>query len=314
MFNQTPPITKNLIIINALMFFAQYVFELRGIDLAQMLGLHYFMAENFWLWQAVTYMFLHGDFTHLFFNMFSLWMFGRIIEGVMGPKRFLTYYFVCGLGAAFCQELWQLGEYTLWWQERSAFIPFWPNELNQLQLNSWTTIGASGACYGILLAFGMTFPNERILLLIPPIPIKAKYFVFGYAVIELLASFSSNSNIAHFAHSGGMLFGLFLLLHWRRQQRNNSGGFRGWDNWQHPSAKKKESFLDRLKNLFGGDRKMTVKKNDVRFKDRDADYEYNARRKEKDERVDQLLDKIRRSGYESLSEEEKQELFRNTKR
>lgn len=314
MFNQTPPITKNLIIINALMFFAQYVFELRGVDLAEMFGLHYFMAENFWLWQAVTYMFLHGDFMHLFFNMFSLWMFGRIIEGVMGPKRFLTYYFVCGLGAAFCQELWQLGQYTLWWKEVSAFLPYWPGELHQLQLNTWTTIGASGACYGILLAFGMTFPNERILLLIPPIPLKAKYFVFGYAVIELLASFSSNSNIAHFAHLGGMLFGLFLLLYWRKQQRNNNSGFQGWDNWQHPSARKKESLLDKLKGLFGGNRKMTVKKNDVHFKDRNADYEYNAQRKAKDERVDQLLDKIRRSGYESLTEEEKQELFRNTRR
>jgi hypothetical protein len=246
--------------------------------------------------------------------MFSLWMFGRIIEGVMGEKRFLTYYLVCGLGAAFCQELWQLGEYAMIWDKYNSHLPFWPNEIAQMQLNSWTTIGASGACYGILLAFGMTFPNERILLLIPPIPLKAKYFVFGYAVIELLASFSSNSNIAHFAHLGGMLFGLFLLLYWRKQQRNNNSGFQGWDNWQHPSARKKEGLLDKLKGLFGGNRKMTVKKNDVHFKDRNADYEYNAQRKAKDERVNQLLDKIRRSGYESLTEEEKQELFRNTRK
>lgn len=314
MFKQTPPITKNLIIINALMFFAQYVFEQRGVDLAQMFGLHYFMAEDFRPWHAVTYMFLHGSFTHLFFNMFSLWMFGRIIEGVMGEKRFLTYYLVCGLGAAFCQELWQLGEYAMIWDKYYSHLPFWPNEIVQMQLNSWTTIGASGACYGILLAFGMTFPNERILLLIPPIPLKAKYFVFGYAVIELLASFSSNSNVAHFAHLGGMLFGLFLLLYWHKQQRNNSGGFQGWDNWQHPSARKKEGLLDKLKGLFGGGRKMNVKNGGGQFKDRAADYEYNAQRKEKNERVDQLLDKIRRSGYESLTEEEKQELFRNTRK
>ncbi len=311
-----PPITKNLIIINVLMFAAQYVFQISlGINLKSLLGLHFVLASDFQIWQLVTYLFLHGDLMHLFFNMFSLWMFGRIIEGTMGEKRFLTYYFVCGIGAAFCQEAWQMGEYML-----SGLADY--NLVNtgeyvisrEAFLNTWTTIGASGACYGVLLAFGMMFPNERIMLLIPPIPMKAKYFVFGYAVIELLASFNSSSNIAHFAHLGGMLFGWLLILWWRKQDNDGrNSGFTGWDTWQHPSQRK-PGWWQRMKQRFQTSRKLKVKKGGASFKDRDADYEYNARRKAEQERVDAILDKIKRSGYESLTEEEKRELFRNSQR
>ena len=137
----------------------------------------------------------------------------------MKPSRFLLFYFVCGIGAAVCQEVWQLADYYFSGMSAFAGVSF-PDGTTMpmgLYLNQWTTIGASGACYGILLAFGMTFPNERIMLLIPPIPIKAKYFVVGYAAIELFSAYTSNDNVAHFAHLGGMLFGLLLILYWRHR-------------------------------------------------------------------------------------------------
>lgn len=309
MFKQTPPITKNLIIINCLMFLAQYVFRQRGIDITDYLGLHYVLAPDFGLYQLVSYMFLHGNLTHLLFNMFSLWMFGRIIEHVLGPRRFLLYYFVCGIGAGICQELWQTGDYFI------SGLAAWDGLINTgygvitkaQYLNLWTTIGASGACYGILLAYGMTFPNERIMLLIPPIPMKAKYFVAGYAAIELFAAFSSNGNIAHFAHLGGMLFGFLLLLHWRR---NGSGPF--WTQPNKPSLWKR--ITDKWKQAFGPRRKMDVKWGERKFKDRSDDYDFNAERRKREERVDAILDKIRKSGYENLTEEEKKELFTNSRK
>jgi len=309
MFKQTPPVTKNLIIINCLMFMAQLVFEQRGIDLTDYLGLHFAAADDFGIYQLVSYMFLHGNLTHLLFNMFSLWMFGRIIEQVMGPRRFLLYYFVCGIGAGLCQELWQAGDYVL------SGLAAWDGLVNtgyelmskSQYLNLWTTIGASGACYGILLAYGMTFPNERIMLLIPPIPMKAKYFVVGYAAIELFAAFSSNSNIAHFAHLGGMLFGFLLLLHWRRR---GPGNFRPWEphrSWWKRMAEKGRA-------LFGRRQKKESGWGERKFKDRADDYDFNAGRRRREERIDQILDKIRKSGYENLTDEEKQELFTKSRK
>ena len=313
MFRQTPPVTQNLIIINVLMFFAQYVFERYGIDLTSMLGLHFVLAGDFAVWQLVTYLFLHSGFTHIFFNMFSLWMFGRIIEQVLGSKRFLVYYFVCGIGAGLCQELWQTAQYFIEGMQNYDMVDTGSSRMPMAQfLNLWTTIGASGACYGVLLAYGMTFPEERIMLLIPPIPIKAKYFVAGYAVIEVLSAFSSNStNIAHLAHLGGMLFGLLLLLYWRRQARG-ARPFGGWSTYT-PRRSRWERLRDGVRGLLKrgkGERAGAP----GRFKDRDADYDFNARRKEREQKVDEILDKIRRSGYDSLTDEEKDELFRNSRR
>ncbi len=317
MFKQIPPITKNLLIINCIVYLAQLVAEQRGVDLAGWLGLHFILAEDFALWQLLSYMFLHGSFTHLFFNMFSLYMFGRIVEQTMGQNRFLTFYMVCGIGAGLCQEVWQLGEYFLsgmyrhdWVADPSGFtLPM------AEYLNHWTTIGASGACYGILLAFGMAFPNERIMLLIPPIPIKAKYFVVGYAAIELVSAFASTGNIAHFAHLGGMFFGLLLILYWRNRGRGGRNRFESWETW---TPRKNRTVTERLKDWWGKFTtkrpKMTVKRGGQRFKDRDADYKFNERTKEKEERINAILDKIRRNGYQSLSEAEKRELFENSKR
>lgn len=303
-----PPVTKNLLIINCLAFLAQFVFERRGVDLTEMFGLHFVLADNFRLWQLVTYMFLHGSLTHLFFNMFSLWMFGRIIEQVFGRERFLVYYMVCGVGAGLCQELWQGGEYLLSGMQGYDYVNVgagMPMPMGAF-LNTWTTIGASGACYGILLAFGMTFPEERIMLLIPPIPMKAKYFVVGYAAIELFSAFSSNSNIAHFAHLGGMLFGLALILWWRRRTRR-APAFRSWETYRP----RRKTWRERLSALVA---RLTPRRRKEKPRGgREADYDYNIRQRQKEARLDEILDKVKRSGYESLTKEEKEELFRNSR-
>lgn len=221
--NNIPPVTKNILIINVLMFIGTIVAQRYGINLSDYLGLHFFLARNFNLTQLFTYMFMHGGFTHLFFNMFAVWMFGRILEQVWGPKRFLFYYLVCGIGAGLIQELVQYVEYATQLANYDqvnlgyAIIPM------SEYLNMMTTVGASGAVYAILLGFGMTFPNERLFIFPLPVPIKAKYFVAGYALIELLSGIynSSSDNIAHFAHLGGMIFGLILIIYWRKHRKNN---------------------------------------------------------------------------------------------
>ena len=216
--NQITTVVKNLLAINVLMFLATIVAEKYGIRLADYLGLHFFLADDFYPYQLVTYMFMHGGFTHLFFNMFSLYMFGGLIERVMGSKRFLIYYFVTGLGAAFVQELVQFGYYEIYLSSydyvRTALgvIPMADF------LNMWNTVGASGAVYGLLLAFAMMFPNERMFVIPIPFPIKAKYYVMIFIVIEFLLGVSNNTsdNVAHFAHLGGALFGFLMILWWRK--------------------------------------------------------------------------------------------------
>lgn len=217
---ELPVVTKNLLAINALMFFATIVVEKYGIDLNNILGLHLFLAEDFKPFQLITYMFMHGGFTHLFFNMFALFMFGRVLESVWGPKRFLTFYMLTGIGAGIIQQLaqyiyfdTQLSAYTSVNLGNGFIIPMTE------YLNMWNTVGASGAIYGILMAFAMTFPNERLFIIPIPFPIKAKYFVILYGAIELFTGLSprAGDNVAHFAHLGGMLFGLLLILYWRKK-------------------------------------------------------------------------------------------------
>ena len=220
--NNLPPVTKNLLIINVLCFFGYQVAQKYGIDLNDMLGLHFFLASDFNLAQLVTYMFMHANFQHIFFNMFAVWMFGRTLELVLGSKRFLTYYMVCGIGAGLVQELVQYIQYAT---ELSHFdgVNTGITVISMAEyLNMMTTVGASGAVYGILLAFGMLFPNTGMFVFPIPFPIKAKFFVIGYAVIELLSGFgSSGDGVAHFAHLGGMIFGFLLIVYWRKKNRNN---------------------------------------------------------------------------------------------
>ena len=218
-----PTVTKNLIIINVLLFAATFVAQSYGVDLTQYLGLHFFLADSFNPAQLFTYMFMHAGFGHIFFNMFAVWMFGRILEQVWGPRRFLFYYILCGMGAGLIQEIVQYIHYETVLaafsgvDTGSGVIPMGE------YLNQMTTVGASGAVYAILLAFGMLFPNQQMFIFPLPFPIKAKYFVIGYAVIELYSGFANNAgdNVAHFAHLGGMIFGFILIMYWRKKNTNN---------------------------------------------------------------------------------------------
>jgi membrane associated rhomboid family serine protease len=244
-FRNIPPVVKNLLIINGLFFLATLLLKNQGIDLTEYLGLHYWQSDGFYPHQLVTYMFMHSsvDFTHILFNMFAVWMFGRVLEQVWGAKRFLIYYIVTGVGAAVIQLL--VAHFRLMSIEQlltpeamefainngydlmqggkgpAAFVND-PNFVDAILLINSTTVGASGAVFGILLAFGMLFPNTELMLLFPPIPIKAKWFVIGYGAIELFAGFANNphDNVAHFAHLGGMLFGFILIKMWKKDRNN----------------------------------------------------------------------------------------------
>jgi Uncharacterized membrane protein (homolog of Drosophila rhomboid) len=211
--NYMPPVTKNIIIINVLMWLACIVFEKANssVDLLNLLGLHFFAAEGFKIFQTITYMFLHAtldingniQFGHIFFNMFAVYMFGRTVEYIWGSKQFLIYYIVTGIGAGLIQELVWL--FTV------------PPQYYEFML----TVGASGAVFGILLAFGVMFPNAPLYIMFIPIPVKAKYVVIGYGIMELFMGVSNQAgdNVAHFAHLGGMLFGIILLLFWKKKGR-----------------------------------------------------------------------------------------------
>ena len=222
-----PPVTKNLIIINVLFFLGGVVATRYGIDLSTYLGLHFFMADDFNPAQLISYMFMHGGFTHLCFNMFAVWMFGRILEQIWGPKKFLFYYIACGIGAGLIQELVQYIQYAV---QLSAYDKVDLGEgmiVPMAQyLNLMNTVGASGAVYAILLAFGMLFPNERMFIIPIPFPIKAKYFVAGYAIIELMEGIANNptDNVAHFAHLGGMIFGFILIMYWKKKKNKGNDG------------------------------------------------------------------------------------------
>lgn len=315
---QMPPVTRNLLIINCVVLLAQYVLEpsafgRNGNDLlpfTQYFGLHFFLASDFYPWQCITYMFMHGGLTHLFFNMFALWMFGVVIENTLGQKRFLIYYFVCGLGAAVCQELWQLGQYYVEGLANFKGVNLigYGRMTMDAYLNQWTTVGASGAVYGVLLAFGVLYPNQRLMLLIPPIPMKAKYFVFAYVVIELVSAFTTSGIVAHFAHLGGMLFGWLLLRLWRRQANNSQRGFQGWEHYT-PSGQKAGLF-ERIKRKMAGG-KPKVQQNPYARTETDEDY--NLRKKQEEARLDEILDKIKASGYDSLTREEKEFLFQRSR-
>jgi len=264
-FANIPPVLKNLLIINILVFLGSMVLQsTTHTDMNNLLGLHYFKSEYFRPYQIVTHMFMHANITHIFMNMFMLWMFGRVLEQVWGGKRFLIYYFFTGLGAAalhlFVMHLElgplirdatafgntpspdlfdvflkdhvknitpQLNEFLKAWvsnpgnssyaTEASNFV----DRMVQAQINI-PTVGASGAVYGVLLAFGMIFPNmPLVLIFFPFFPIKAKYMVIGMGVLELIFGFSmSGGNIAHFAHLGGMIFGFILIKYWNTNRKD----------------------------------------------------------------------------------------------
>lgn len=273
-----PPVVKSLLMLNLAMFLIDMVCGAMGMNLSALFGLYYVLHPNFMPFQFLTYMFMHAGITHLFFNMFALWMFGRIMEQVWGPKRFIIYYLACGIGAALVQEAGQL----------FGFISPYAS-----------TIGASGAVYGILLAFGVTFPDERMFIIPFPFPIKAKYFVFGYAAIEVFEGLAASDGVAHFAHLGGMFFGLLLILYWKGQFKakinSQKGGF-----WSRTVSSRP------LNTAYNKDERSSTMNAQP---ERRADYEYNAERAARNAEIDRILDKVRMSGYQSLTAEEKRMLF-----
>ena len=299
--NNIPTMTKNLLVVNVLAFIATFVLERSGIDLTRMLGLHFFLASEFHIYQFITYMFLHGGFTHILFNMFALWMFGSVIERVWGPKKFLFYYICCGIGAGFTQELVQYITYSMEDIAAYQYVNAGGVQMTtDAYINLWTTIGASGAVYGILLAFGMLFPNERLFIIPFPFPIKAKWLIVGYIAIELFSAMSGpGDGVAHMAHLGGMLFGFLLIRYWQKHPDSSSsfGRSRG------------QEFFDNLKRKYDehqNHQQMKAEHTDPRW---ESDAEYNARQRKNQEEIDAILDKIRKSGYDSLTKEEKKKLF-----
>lgn len=240
MFRDTPPVVKNLLIINVLVYVAMIMLRSQDLDLTEYFGLHYWKSEAFYPHQLVTYMFMHSfTITHLLFNMFAVWMFGKVLESVWGSKRFLIYYMVTGVGAGLIQLL------VIYLRLMPLYNQLSPEDLSYITENGYqllqegknftdpvagkinlllnvTTVGASGAVFGILLAFGMLFPNTELMLLFPPIPIKAKWFVIGYGAIELYSGMANNAgdNVAHFAHLGGMLFGFFMIKYWQKNSNH----------------------------------------------------------------------------------------------
>jgi membrane associated rhomboid family serine protease len=234
--SNTPPVTKNLIIINVVMLLSAMLFQrMFNVNLNAVLGMFFFQSPLFGPWQIVTHMFMHGGLGHIFFNMYALWIFGKTLESVWGSKRFLIYYLATGLGAAFFH---QLVNYIQFAPDLATLkAAYSVDRINSTLLNEILhpgnqfyqigrelirpTVGASGAVYGVLLAFGMLFPNTPLYIMFIPIPIKAKWLVIGFGALELFLGITqSGGSIAHFAHLGGMIFGFFLIRYWNKFTRN----------------------------------------------------------------------------------------------
>lgn len=288
------PVVRWLLILNVAAFIITLVFLSMGKNLSELFGLFYTGTPYFHIWQPLTYMFMHGGMWHLLLNMFALWMFGRIIEQAWGSRRFLIFYLVCGLGAALTQELGQVLGLI------SARV---------------STVGASGAIFGVLLAFGMTFPNERMFIFPFPFPVKAKYFVAGYALLELFMGVGgANDGTAHYAHLGGMLFGLLLILYWRRRARGGSRWGSRWSGQAFRNFWNKDPRPNPFRTTRGGASSASAGHYDRNERStastaHQSDYAYNQRRREDNEEIDRILDKIRQRGYEGLTADEKRRLF-----
>lgn len=251
-----PIVTRYLLIVNFIIFFLVAVLQRYGIDLNALCGLHYVSASSFHFWQPFTYMFLHANFSHIFCNMFAVWMFAPVIEREWGARRFALYYLVCGLGAALIQELvWMLMLSNMGGAYGAEALAYYAAMLN--------TIGASGAVFGILFAFGWLYPDVPMYILFVPVPIRARIFVIMYALVELFAGLGSVAgfaadNVAHFAHLGGMLFGWLLILYWRHI------------GWREPFT---GEFWYRIKNKLRGHERLDSSNGGNKF----DDYHYHKR-------------------------------------
>ena len=242
-----PIVTRYLLIANFVVYLLTALMQRYGVDLNAIGGLHFYSAQSFHWWQPLTYMFLHANLSHLFFNMFAVWMFAPMIEQQWGERRFLIYYLVCGLGAAFVQEVvWSMMLSNMSASYGAAALAQYAYYMN--------TIGASGAVFGILFAFGWLYPDVPMFIIFIPIPIRARVFVIIYALIELFAGVGSVAgftadNVAHFAHLGGMLFGWLLVLYWKKTNWREPGEC--WSDLkaklglrQHPDSTKDDNKFD----------------------------------------------------------------------
>lgn len=221
-----PVVTRNIIIVNGIVWLAQFLLLQRGINVGDYLGLHFFLSDKFMPHQIITSMFLHdpSGIFHVFFNMFAVFMFGRTLESFWGGRKFLVYYLITGIGAALAQEI----VYTV-----SLSEVIFNSNITTINIGSALvgrqeffnmlpiTVGASGAVFGILVAFGMMFPNAELMIIPIPVPIKAKWFVTGYGALELILGFMNNAgdNVAHFAHLGGLVTGFIILMFWRKSNK-----------------------------------------------------------------------------------------------
>ena len=230
-----PPLTLNLLIINILLYLVKIVFQNKyDIDISEYLGLRYFLSSEFHWYQLITYMFVHGNEMHLFFNMFALWMFGPLLEELLSGEKFLAYYLLCGLSAALTQYVFYYfqiegdvhkleGIYTTIMQiedvaVRENYFGEWQMRMDEIY-SSMIIIGASGSIYGLLAAYGVLFPNSYFYIYFV-MPIKAKWFVIFYGLIELLTGIFLEDNVAHFAHLGGMVVGIVVIWLWKRKNRH----------------------------------------------------------------------------------------------
>jgi len=199
-----PTVTKNIIILNVIMMVMTWITKER---MYQYCSLFYFTSPFFKPYQFISYLFMHGGFFHIFFNMYTLLIFGSALENIWGPKKFFLYYMICGIGAGLCNEF-------------VSWIQIMNNPATEAFINRIPVVGASGAIYGLLLAYGMLFPNQILQLIFPPVALKAKWFVVIFGAIELVSGLGAGltgSNVAHFAHLGGMLFGFLIILFWKRR-------------------------------------------------------------------------------------------------
>jgi membrane associated rhomboid family serine protease len=229
-FANLTPVVKNLLIINILFFVATFALG-QFIDLRLWLSAYYFNSPFFRVWQPLTYMFMHGGFSHIFFNMFGLFMFGPILESTLGSKRFFNYYFITGLGGFVLNTVIQAiqvynitgGLTIIDPQYVGSYAAFGANAEALQSIYGSSLLGASGAIFGIMVAFGMLFPNMEMMIMFIPVPVKAKYVVIGYIALELFSGVGrfSGDNVAHFAHLGGALFGFILIKMWGYKSTNN---------------------------------------------------------------------------------------------
>lgn len=293
------PAVKVILIINVVFYLLTYLitpaFSVGGHTdwFLNFNALHPIGYSGFALYQYVTYMFMHGGWWHLFFNMWSLMIFGNAVEQQLGTKRFVWYYLLSGIGAALVNQLCTY----------MGLIP--PVQL----------VGASGAIYGVMVAAAFFFPNARLFIIPIPFPIKLKYLVGFYTLVEMYMGITSIDGVAHFAHLGGILVGLSLLFFWRAQAKRRAGG---WESKYGSSARgtqydKDEGMWEKVKKGFGGSHAPKMRVTNVREVNH-ADHEYNGQKAQDNEEIDRILDKIRKNGYQNLSAQEKETLFNASKR